>query len=444
MSMNELLANYYGTNGGGQAEELEKQAQVELFAKLASDNGIDLNELNDDQVQGLWDSTFKTAGEDDEEDEKKKKAKEEFAEKKESADKLAEADFLGRTMAHAYVDELNKIGAKAPEPGMLSRAWDATKHHVTDAAKATSVREGLAKRKALKEFAGSPGFDKVRGEANKEIAKGVAKTVGLYGGGAAAIGLGGKKIHDSLKEGSALDAIAAELAVEKAAEAGFNAEEAAQRVDALLTLGAGDSEKVAAAGDFNEAVDVRSLELLEGAGYPVEWSKEAGRASDAANAVGRFAKKVTGYSDIRGGLKGRRTAERSLVGGVSGPVREGGKRVKDKNAITAGKHHATKRLAKGVGKAGLTLGVTGVAANEAHKRASDEAADVNDYIFDLAVEKAASAGFNADEAADRIDAVMTLGLEESEKVAAAQDIDSAVEIRSLEVLEAAGYPIEWA
>ena len=57
MSMNELLASHYGTNGGGSSELLEKEAQTELFAKLAADNGIDLNTLSDEQVQGLWDAT---------------------------------------------------------------------------------------------------------------------------------------------------------------------------------------------------------------------------------------------------------------------------------------------------------------------------------------------------------------------------------------------------
>jgi len=291
MSMNELLANYYGTNGSGQAEELEKQAQVELFAKLASDNGIDLNELNDDQVQGLWESTFKTAG-DDEEDEDKKKAKEEFAEKKESADKLAEADFLGRTMAHAYVDELDKIagGATFREiasvkakrlqrsvGGAASRAGSRAKELLTGSA----VKRMEGQRKKLVNMAENNPSESVRDRAatalrsrdgaalKSEKNKVLAARLGVGGAGAATIGGAGYAIH---KKGSAIDNLASELAVEKAAAAGFDPEEAAERIDAVLTLGMDDSIKVASAESLEAAVDIRSLEVLEAAGYPIEWA----------------------------------------------------------------------------------------------------------------------------------------------------------------------------
>ena len=58
-----------------------------------------------------------------------------------------------------------------------------------------------------------------------------------------------------------------------AAAAGFDLDEAADRVSALLTLGVNESTKIAAAEDFAGAVGIRALELLEGAGYPVEWNQ---------------------------------------------------------------------------------------------------------------------------------------------------------------------------
>jgi hypothetical protein len=105
-----------------------------------------------------------------------------------------------------------------------------------------------------------------------------AKRIGaaVYGAGAtglAAAGYGAKKLHDAHKEkkSSALDELAAEAAVVKAAEAGWDVDEAAGRIGAILTLGVEDSTKIASADDLGTAVEIRSLELLETAGYPVTW-----------------------------------------------------------------------------------------------------------------------------------------------------------------------------
>ena len=71
MSMNEFLAQYYG-NTAPEAEyektasEEEQEAQIELFAKLAHDNGIDLEKLSEEQVQELFEATFKEAAETEE------------------------------------------------------------------------------------------------------------------------------------------------------------------------------------------------------------------------------------------------------------------------------------------------------------------------------------------------------------------------------------------
>jgi len=74
------------------------------------------------------------------------------------------------------------------------------------------------------------------------------------------------------KAASAIDEYAFDLAVEKVAELGWDPNEAAERMDALFTLDAvPETAKLASAGDVNEAIDIRSLELLEAAGYPVTW-----------------------------------------------------------------------------------------------------------------------------------------------------------------------------
>src|SRR5579862_9102836 len=109
---------------------------MDLFSKLAAANNIDLSKLSEAPDAQLWNDTFaKQAGEmppqfaahakgHDGKDGKKEheehgeehdlheKAKKEHEEKKAWAQKLAEADYAGRTMAHAYVQELNLIAEK--------------------------------------------------------------------------------------------------------------------------------------------------------------------------------------------------------------------------------------------------------------------------------------------------------------------------------------------
>lgn len=307
--MNEFLAAYYGngaTSSQGVSEEVEKQAQIQLFAKIASEHQIDLTQLSDQEVVNLWNNFQKVAeedkGEDKDKKEKTEKAKEEHEEKKAAAEKIAEADFLGRVMAHSYVDELKKIAAANGSEDVDVSAIKAA------ASGFSKIREGAgqlagrgkellsgSKAKALKGQAETAisraGDAKERGSAKmhqawtefaakkapaaKEEAKkvrnariGAGAAGAAAGGGAAAAAFGGKK-----KESSALDELAAEAAVVKAAEANFDLDEAAERVAAVLTLGPSDeNSKVASAADLQGAIDVRALELLELAGYPVTWA----------------------------------------------------------------------------------------------------------------------------------------------------------------------------
>lgn len=208
MSLSDLINAHFAKTAADN-EEAEKLAEVELFTKLAADNGIDLDQLSQDQVNDLW-VAFKTAGdeepekkeekEDDDKDDKKEKAKAEFAEKKEASMKIAESDELGRLMARSFMDEVQKLASGQPptQPKVASATTPVT-------------------------------------------------------------------------SAPAIDQLAAELACEKAASAGYNPDEAAQRVIAVLTLGAPESMKVASAETLEAAVDVRALELLELAGYPVQY-----------------------------------------------------------------------------------------------------------------------------------------------------------------------------
>lgn len=57
--------------------------------------------------------------------------------------------------------------------------------------------------------------------------------------------------------------------------------------------------------------------------------------------------------------------------------------------------------------------------------------------------KTAEQAFDIKVAADRLAAVATLGLSETEKVASAANAEIGTHIRALEYLEAAGYPVNW-
>lgn len=250
MAMDQFLAEYYGTNKTASAtqEDLEKQASVELFLKLAKEENIDISKLPDAKVEELYTSwaakvaeaaapagAAKTASEEKEEEEKKKheEAKKEHEEKKAAAEKVAEADFLGRVMAHSMVQEMRKIAADT---------------------KVAELPPALMAHMKGKED-GKDGKDDEKHEEKKDEHKHEEK-------------------KDEDKKASAIDALALKRAGEIVKEAGLDPEVALKKIAAAYTLNlVRESTKVASAPDVTTAVEVRALELLEGVGYPVEWSK---------------------------------------------------------------------------------------------------------------------------------------------------------------------------
>lgn len=245
MSMNEFLAQSYGTLDPlptPTQEDQAKLAQFELFAKVAADQNIDLNKLSDQEVLGLF-STFqaKLAEETKKEEEAKKqpsqdssdeqKEKEAAAQAELEAIKVAQAEFeradmAGRIMAHAYVNEMKKIAAAqgaetAPQ----------------NAAPSTSSDTGR--------------FAKI-GAALKAT----------------------QPPQEPAKVASALDELAAETAVKLAAEASMDPEHIGGLLDQLFTSGkVASSTKVASARNMDEAREIRALELLEQVGCQVNWAQ---------------------------------------------------------------------------------------------------------------------------------------------------------------------------
>lgn len=132
--MNELLAQAYGTQGNIDANSgVEKTAEAALIdelEKVAAAEGIDLNEFSDDDILEILGEAM---GGDVE---KVASAEHVDADDEETQVKLAEADFLGRTMAHAFYDELTgiqhggaeKTAGARPSDSFLKVAADETEY----------------------------------------------------------------------------------------------------------------------------------------------------------------------------------------------------------------------------------------------------------------------------------------------------------------------------
>lgn len=302
--MNEHLAQFYGTKQASTVtdEEAEKQASVELFLKVASDQNIDLNSMSDADVQALYGEfqteVAKIASEEeppkeekDEEEEKKEKeekhaaAAAEWAEKQAMAADIQRADYLGRVMAHSFEQErgyIKEAGAAEAFKKLTGKGPHMAAHDAGEAvrhgAHAAGEAAGRVADKAGKglEHLGKKITEKATGVGTHNMKPGHAKAVGgaAVAGGAAAAGAGAAALHHHKKHASMLDELGAERAVEMVtADGTFDPEEAGRKVAAVLELGLlGESEKVASAPNYQVGVDIRALEILEAAGYPVTWN----------------------------------------------------------------------------------------------------------------------------------------------------------------------------
>ena len=107
--MNELLAQAYGTENNIAANNagIEKTAEATLLEeleKVAAAEGIDLNDFDDNDIVEILTEAMNGV-----EEVEKTAAAETTEMTDDEQTKLAEADFLGRTMAHAFYDELTAI-----------------------------------------------------------------------------------------------------------------------------------------------------------------------------------------------------------------------------------------------------------------------------------------------------------------------------------------------
>jgi len=121
--MNEFLAELYGTRemiGAEDSSDVEKLAEAQILDDVLQSEGIDVNDLDDGTILKLAYEIFgddseivkmaaeeEEAEEEAEEEPKKKKSEED--EEQSAEEKTAEADMLGRIMAHSMVQELGQI-----------------------------------------------------------------------------------------------------------------------------------------------------------------------------------------------------------------------------------------------------------------------------------------------------------------------------------------------
>jgi hypothetical protein len=105
--MNEILAQAYGTREKlASAQSQEKTAEAALLdelIKVAEAEGVDLNQLDDNDIAEILAGAMGAVGQGAE----KTASAEELSD--EDNAKLQEADFLGRVMAHAMFDEMSSI-----------------------------------------------------------------------------------------------------------------------------------------------------------------------------------------------------------------------------------------------------------------------------------------------------------------------------------------------
>ena len=279
--MDEQLAAIYGTGQQDYVDEsdLEKTAAAELLVKLAEEQGVDLNDFSDVEVAGMLDELYgggifhyaqegEATGEEAMTEEEKKKKEEEDAK-----EKVAEADYLGRIMAHSMVQELNNIEKEAAAPAWLGKAVDAVKGGGSKALGAVrgypsnvAGRGREAKRMMTEAVTrkGSVGTGKmgVRDQINSALGAGkaIAPEAGAVAG-LAGLGVGGYKLNKYRKEkekgASAIQALAEERAYELAKEAGYIDDDYVS--------------KEASALDYE--VERRALEICEANGIPVEWNE---------------------------------------------------------------------------------------------------------------------------------------------------------------------------
>ena len=250
--VNAWLADYYGTTEKTAAPQGNENEIWNLFKAAAAEDGIDADELTDEEIDALAAHYVETE-EEDEGDELPPNWDGEDVEhynalgdsEKTAFVQFKEAEFLGQVMAHSMEAERAKI-AGVGEKAMKALRYAAKGEGITagreglrGSVKAQNAAAGLrqmgeqaakaGKGKKSKQFGELAGkrFSKakqLKSQGRKDLAKGIAATGALYGGGAAAVGGAGYAAGRS-KKAEAIDALAEARAIEFLKQAGVDLED---------------------------------------------------------------------------------------------------------------------------------------------------------------------------------------------------------------------------
>jgi len=312
-TQNDWLTNYFGDDV---ADDLEKTAQAHLLVKLAEQAGLDINQLSEEELQALamelmqeLDAQGGQPGAPGQQlpgqmpgmqpqmgapqanplaqfgqptQQRPAQGLQQQAQPqqghpgmgtpgggagglspemaKEAQAKFEEADALGRVMAHAYVEELDKIAS--------AREAEKTAGRFGDAAKAVGSRaKSMAQSASWKAKGHAENIGHQARTRAREVGDHIGRNKGAYGAGAGGIaaGVAAGRMSKKEKTASAFEKLATDRAVEILQTLGIDPQTGEQIQDAGQV-----QQDVGVQGQdpqFDTAIDQRALQLLGEAGY---------------------------------------------------------------------------------------------------------------------------------------------------------------------------------
>jgi hypothetical protein len=244
-----VLPEQIAAEEDGIKEASEEEIVLDMFQKTAAAEGLDLNEFNQYELAELYehyvDNVLPLQMGD----------KTAAADVAEAQEKLAEAEILGRHMARSYADEIDKLAEESEGMGDRARRYG---RNVRKAVGVDDIREGYQRAKAGREYM-KTGPEATRGgiKGKRRMIKGLKQMAGggaRLGGATLAVGgagYGAKKMYDKrkgqTKQSAAFDEVELDALMKIASEFGYDvAEKVAEEEKAKKTMG----ERARAAGTY--------------------------------------------------------------------------------------------------------------------------------------------------------------------------------------------------
>lgn len=253
-----------------QAGDAEKAASVMLFQKVAADENVNLSKLNEEQLEQLYAHFLENVvpGMVQPAEETKAASAEEV---EEAQAKLAEAEILGRHMARAYVDELQKTATKSvmdPAEALLGPSFMEVLRNASTGASSGPAgkffsKGGLAHNIGRGVYGATDWAQKHPGTAGIIGASGL----GAAGLGAGALGLGAylKGRSTGKKKGLAKGLAQGLAQAEADKHASLFDKLATDRANEILAESGVAQES--AEPSFDDLVNARAVEILKENGY---------------------------------------------------------------------------------------------------------------------------------------------------------------------------------